>query len=90
MRLSPVGSASYLGKYKFVAITTYRWEFDFASPRMDPLSITVAALSLVTGIKTLLVSIHDFTSKFRDAQSDLNLVKNELESIQYALKFFDG
>ena len=31
MRLSPVGSASYLGKYRFIAGITYRWEFDFKS-----------------------------------------------------------
>lgn len=54
---------------------------------MDPLSITVAAVSLVAGIRTLLVSVNDFARKVRDAQSDIDLVKNELESVQYTLKF---
>jgi hypothetical protein len=54
---------------------------------MDPLSVTVAAVSLVAGIRTLLVSVNDFARNVRDAQSDIDLVKNELESVQYALKF---
>lgn len=54
---------------------------------MDPLSIAVASVSLVTGVTTLIKNISQFVVSVRDAHKDLDLVSRELQSLNIALGF---
>jgi hypothetical protein len=57
---------------------------------VEPVSIISASVGLAGSIASLIVQITQFISKVRDAQSDLHLVVNELESLQFALEFLQN
>lgn len=53
---------------------------------MDPLSITVSCISLVSAVTKVSVKINSFVREVRDARGDLDAVTRELTSLKTVLE----